>query len=372
MKTHFFSLHSSLYINKREEKQMNLNLFYAVNKNNILVDVDSVPNGQKCECFCPSCHAPLVAKNGGSVLAHHFAHASGESCVGGYQTSIHMLAKEIIQEKRTIFFPEVTARYRFRIENHEDDEDWEYETEKGIKTLKFGSYYGADYDKQIAKSNFTSTGITSVELEKREGDIIPDIVISFTNGAKLFVEIYVSHKVNRDKKERIKKEGISCIEIDLSKINRMLSKEELTKILYDKKFMDENCYWVYNRKTDILERNYKNFVPQTGQWISFKVKESSRGTGIIWYTTYKCPTNGYRLLDGKQFKTNGCMDCQCCCGTIPADENYYGLPEYIKAFGIYNAIPQISREFNLDLWREIPFKENFPAISTLSNTVKIK
>ena len=39
-------------------------LTYALNSQNQLVHIDSVPNGSSCNCFCPNCKAALIAKNG--------------------------------------------------------------------------------------------------------------------------------------------------------------------------------------------------------------------------------------------------------------------------------------------------------------------
>ena len=39
-----------------------------------------------------------MAKNGGTKRMHHFAHASGVDCEGAYETMLHLLAKERIQD----------------------------------------------------------------------------------------------------------------------------------------------------------------------------------------------------------------------------------------------------------------------------------
>ena len=45
-------------------------------KNELLhIDDANVHNGLACDCLCPHCHHPLLAKNGGSKNTHHFAHA---------------------------------------------------------------------------------------------------------------------------------------------------------------------------------------------------------------------------------------------------------------------------------------------------------
>lgn len=73
-------------------------LTYAFDKNGDFVSVDEVPTGIACNCTCPACHEPLVAKNGGSKRVHHFAHASGVDCGSAYESMLHIIAKQKIQD----------------------------------------------------------------------------------------------------------------------------------------------------------------------------------------------------------------------------------------------------------------------------------
>lgn len=45
--------------------------------------IDDVPNGAKCNCICKSCNDELIARNGGKLKKHHFAHRNfiRESCL---------------------------------------------------------------------------------------------------------------------------------------------------------------------------------------------------------------------------------------------------------------------------------------------------
>ena len=81
-------------------------LTYALDKSQTLVHVDDVPKGLKCGCFCPRCGAKLYAKNGGTIREHHFAHEHSAECEGAYESSMHRLAKEILQENQCIMLPE--------------------------------------------------------------------------------------------------------------------------------------------------------------------------------------------------------------------------------------------------------------------------
>jgi hypothetical protein len=84
-------------ISKRQQKHEAHMLTYALGRDGKLINVDHVPSGQACGCVCPACKEPLVAKNKGQVRIHHFAHQSGADCNLAYETMLHLLAKEKIQ-----------------------------------------------------------------------------------------------------------------------------------------------------------------------------------------------------------------------------------------------------------------------------------
>ena len=73
-------------------------LTYALDSSNKLKHIDAVENGMACGCVCPCCKERLMAKHGGTKRMHHFAHASGVDCEGAYETMLHLLAKERIQD----------------------------------------------------------------------------------------------------------------------------------------------------------------------------------------------------------------------------------------------------------------------------------
>ena len=46
---------------------MSVTLLYALEKStDNLVYIKDVENGLKCNCYCPECKKPLIAKNGGN------------------------------------------------------------------------------------------------------------------------------------------------------------------------------------------------------------------------------------------------------------------------------------------------------------------
>lgn len=76
-------------------------LTYALdspNSSGKLVNIDEVENGNACNCFCPACHEPLIAKNNGEIREHHFAHKSGTECEHAYESMLILSAEKMIIE----------------------------------------------------------------------------------------------------------------------------------------------------------------------------------------------------------------------------------------------------------------------------------
>ena len=82
---------------KVQRKHETYMLTYAITNDGRFVNVDDVKTGQDCGCICPGCKEPLVAKNKGMVRVHHFAHESGTECELAYESMLHLLAKERVQ-----------------------------------------------------------------------------------------------------------------------------------------------------------------------------------------------------------------------------------------------------------------------------------
>lgn len=171
-------------------------LKYAVNTENRLVYINDVPNGLECNCVCPGCKEKLIAKNDGKIREHHFAHANNNECITGYQTMIHLLAKDIIEE--TKIFP-----------------------------IAF-------------KGKLLSACKIYKEIPLEEFGFIPDIIgfSPITAGPNIvgkipvIIEIYVTHKVDEEKKNKIIKSGILAMEVNLSKVD-FSTKENLVCDIYN-------------------------------------------------------------------------------------------------------------------------------------------
>ena len=173
-----------------EERMNNTLLAYAFNSEKKLVHIDSVKNGLECGCVCPGCNEALVAKNDGKIREHHFAHKSGNDCGTGYQTIRHIWAKELIVGNRLI--PIVID----------------------------------------GKKNYVKTDRIGMEVSLKDLNIIPDvfaeIVLTYNqSGIKIceipipcIVEIYVTHKVDEEKAEIIKRQESRLLKLICQNLKR--------------------------------------------------------------------------------------------------------------------------------------------------------
>ena len=100
--------------------------------------------------------------------------------------------------------------------------------------------------KQIKIREGMSLNFDRVELGRKQGDIIPDIVC-YCGDRKLLIEIFVTRKIDETKLEKIKEQYISTIEIDLSTIDRDITRKDLEQVLFHE---CENKKWVHNNLSE--------------------------------------------------------------------------------------------------------------------------
>jgi len=65
-----------------------------------------------------------------------------------------------------------------------------------------------------------------VRLECAIGHIIPDVLF-VALGRKLLIEIFVTHRVDAEKRKRIEELGVATIEFDFSQMDRVVTKDDL-------------------------------------------------------------------------------------------------------------------------------------------------
>ena len=177
---------------------------FGENPEGRIVLVDEVPRGLACNCVCPGCRKPLVARNGKDItVAHHFAHAAAEGgCGGAPETSLHRYAKQVLAEGRWVGLPPLIAAYK----NHRNE-------------FAPATDFHAD----------------EVELERRIGDFQPDAIMT-RGGERVAIEVLVTHRVDAEKTRKIRAAELPAIEIDLTYLHRDFDPIEVAERVQSKAF----------------------------------------------------------------------------------------------------------------------------------------
>lgn len=162
---------------------------FAIDKEGRVRSVDEVARGLGCDCTCPCCGYPVMARQG-EVREWHFAHAVETNCDGGLESALHLAAKQLLLENCGLSVPEIRIETEVRLPDGRVGKGMAFRPERWI-----------DFQ--------------TVEAERSIGRIRPDIVAVVGN-SMLFVEIAVTHFVDSEKRATLQELGFPTIEIDLA------------------------------------------------------------------------------------------------------------------------------------------------------------
>ena len=213
---------------KAVRKTIEIQLQYGI-LGDKLVSIEDIPKenyGLRCGCVCPGCGGALVARLKGENRRKHFGHRSGSACDIAYaqQTALHMIAKEIIEQEKVFAFPNYSISLA--------DIQW-HDSFHALYSLPQTLEYRKAYTAKC----------TSVILEKKVSDFVPDIVVDI-HGRTCLIEIAVTHFVDEVKQQKINEPGLPVVEVDLSafigqQITRDIVRDALVSQTANKK-------WLYN------------------------------------------------------------------------------------------------------------------------------
>jgi len=239
-----------------------------------LVSPDQVERGLACRCTCPGCGSPLIANHGEIRTTQYFSHKY-EDCKHAIESALHLASKEAILSSKRIILPPLI--------------------------LGLGGY--SSIWKISDSINFIPEHVDS---EKRFDNIIPDIVIK-SGSRRLFIEIYVTHKVDRLKLNKIKKMNESTLEIDLSKLENPISFTRIQELVVDSL---DNKKWIYNAKLELI----RNQVLLK----ALQFKTIQRGLALH---VDDCPISA-RIWKKKPYANviDDCVQCQYCAHVSNSNE----------------------------------------------------
>jgi hypothetical protein len=191
-----------------------------------LYEPRSVPLGKACNCVCPACERPLYSKHCiGGRIAPHFQHAPGVECAQGYETALHLAAKQLIEQRRLLIFPELVAKAEVQ---------------------------DALGGRHTAKKQLIPEGIRFLEdvaLEQKLGRMRPDLIVSAIGVGPVLIEIAVTHFVDEEKLQKIRDSQLPAIEIDISDL-RAASFDALTTVLFE---VARYSSWLYHPQLEAAQ-----------------------------------------------------------------------------------------------------------------------
>ncbi|MEH6519291.1 MAG: hypothetical protein V7742_21650 [Halioglobus sp.] len=200
-------------------------------KRDLLVGVEEVSSGLACDCVCPCCFGRLQAKKG-DKNAHHFSHdpsADERECRNAFETSIHLMAKQILLEEKRIRLPSLEPK----VSGYD---------------LSGKAYVVSELVCEKVDQQFER-----VDVERAVSDFRPD-VIGFVDGLPLLIEIAVTHFVDPGKMKKIRKGGYRAIEVDLSKVADSITKDQLKDLVVHK---ESNKKWLSHESASGIKTRLK-------------------------------------------------------------------------------------------------------------------
>lgn len=230
---------------------------FAINESKeiIYIKTGDINNKEKYKnCYCPECGEKLIPRMG-EKNKWHFSHLSNKQCNGNFETSLHLYAKELIKKNNKILLPYLILSEYLEFNKMDpsfiqDMHKWENENQERITSQVF-----------IKENRYSYTWI---ENEVKIDDFIPDCIVEI-GGKKLAIEVYVTHEVDKEKEEKVKKSKIDMIEIDLSHIVEDMQKEGFDLDQYI--LFDSVRWWIYKTKIESEEDKLYQKIYNTKKYI---------------------------------------------------------------------------------------------------------
>lgn len=219
-----------------QQKTLSVKLQYGLKDGKIISiwDLSDEHRGLKCDCVCPGCGMKLQAKIGNGKKQRHFSHNNANCNVAiAQQTALHILAKEIIEQEKTVKFPPIVIPFE-QTNLYKCDPNY---------LRQFNYRHLSNLPTEMEYKPATTVDFDSVILEKKVSSIIPDI-IAFKGAKSCLIEIAVTHFIDENKEKKIQELKLPVLEIDISSLSgENLNNEILRDVITNQ---IENKKWVYN------------------------------------------------------------------------------------------------------------------------------
>lgn len=217
-------------------------------RNDVLVHVDDVLRGLACDCICPECGRPLMAKQG-AVYAHHFQHVADDvQCNPTAESLVHRYAKEQIAQLAVITLPGFDVEASFRSTDGKLHYAYRRYTQYRRKVLH------AQLEAEYASSGYDFV-------------IKPDVLIkSPESHFSLAVEVYFRHAVDEDKLAKLALCPLTSVELDLSDLSASASAHVIRTAVADPRrwrwLHNQDLAYFQGQLTALLRRSNSIYLPR--------------------------------------------------------------------------------------------------------------
>jgi len=201
-----------------------------------LYESGQVPNGNACGCVCPGCRKPIQAVHPASrKVTPYFRHIADCNCATGYESAVHLAAKQLIAERMAVWCPPLIASYSV------------------VDALSNRH----PLHKELCPPALTT--LRNVQRERGLHGITPDIVADSDIHGQMLIEIAFTHFVDGDKLDKLRKNGSSAIEIDVSHL-RTLDFQVLASVLFEP---STHTKWLFHPALNAAIRQFREDIKPT-------------------------------------------------------------------------------------------------------------
>lgn len=179
-----------------------LTIPFALDSHERLVAARDLPKLALGPFRCAACRSPVILKQG-EVRTWYFSHLPGSDCAKGFETALHMLAKQILVEHRHVRVPALVCA----------DEN-------------------SLVDAITVCDEHTIRWDAADEAEKWMDGIRPDFVAN-CGDQLLIVEVVVTHEPDTNKLAQLDLLAMPALEINLSNVERNVTVDALTHRIAD-------------------------------------------------------------------------------------------------------------------------------------------
>lgn len=179
-----------------------LSIPFALDPHGRLVAARDLPKHAPGPFRCAACQSPVILKQG-DVLTWHFSHRPGTDCATGFETALHMLAKQILLEHRHLRTPALVC----------------VDENSLVAAITVCDEHTIRWD-------------AAGEAEKWMDGIRPDFVAD-CGDQLLIVEVVVTHEPDDNKLAQLDSLAMPALEIDLSDVQRDVTVDALTRRIVD-------------------------------------------------------------------------------------------------------------------------------------------